>query len=78
MGESADLRKGSYHSREVAVKVLRVDLSDDLGKVKRVSFLWCSRFVFMARLTVPRWGSSGGGVGMVWKGVWHLNVLLLG
>jgi hypothetical protein len=37
-GEFADVWKGFHDSKEVAAKVLRVSLRDDLGKAKRVGF----------------------------------------
>jgi hypothetical protein len=46
-GEFEDVWKGFLDGKEVAVKILRVGLSDDLSKVKRVSVFWYSRFVFM-------------------------------
>jgi hypothetical protein len=37
-GEFADVWKGFHDGKEVAAKVLRVSLRDDLGKAKRVGF----------------------------------------
>jgi hypothetical protein len=49
-GEFADVWRGSLNGKEVAAKVLRVGMSDDLSKVKKVSFFWRPRIVL---LTTP-------------------------
>ena len=37
-GGFADVWKGTYHGREVAIKVLRVYATSDLQKITRVSY----------------------------------------
>jgi len=41
-GGFADLWKGQYRGKEVAAKVLRLRPTDDLERVRRVGFQWCS------------------------------------
>jgi hypothetical protein len=61
-GGFADVWKGQYQSREVAVKVLRVYTRDDLKKTRKVS---CLRLVMcINELTVSDTEVLRGGCGM--------------
>jgi hypothetical protein len=44
-GGFADVWKGRYHGREIAAKVLRVYLKNDLERIRRVGCLRCSWFI---------------------------------